>query len=76
MASHRWQPDAVVQEVSCEILNPEQLPRVQVPNLTFQTPNLNNYYPKTEYLIIGSFKGPLGTKPDLRAPVPPQLDSW
>ena len=26
---------------------------------TLQNPNLHNYYPKTEYLIIGSF-GPLG----------------
>ena len=26
---------------------------------TLQNPNLYNYYPKTEYLIIGSF-GPLG----------------
>ena len=26
-----------------------------------QHPNLHNYYPKTEYLIIGSF-GPLGVR--------------
>ena len=37
-------------------------PRVQVPNnhILSQSPNLHNYYPKTEYLIIGSF-GPLGS---------------
>ena len=29
---------------------------------TLQNPNLHNYYPKTEYLIIGSF-GPLGLNP-------------
>ena len=29
---------------------------------TVQNPNLHNYYPKTEYLIIGSF-GPLGKEP-------------
>ena len=29
------------------------------PSYTLQNPNLHNYYPKTEYLIIRSF-GPLG----------------
>ena len=36
-------------------------PRVLLPNnhILSKNPNLHNYYPKTEYLIIGSF-GPLG----------------
>ena len=35
-------------------------PQVQVPNnhILSKNSNLHNYYPKTEYLIIGSF-GPL-----------------
>ena len=39
----------------------EVTPRVQVPNnhILSKNPNLHNYYPNTEYLIIGSF-GPLG----------------
>ena len=38
--------------------------RVQVPNyhILSKYSNLHNYYPKTEYLFIGSF-GPLGLVP-------------
>ena len=42
-------------------------PRVQIPNntKTIQDRDLHNYYPKTEYLIIGPF-GPLGLPKDHR----------